>query len=69
MGAERRRQILERLNTYDVGPTPQDHRIMEEAEREKDRRLGEAADFIWVDAKGGTGGFIWRDLGGRDGDN
>ncbi len=35
ISAERRRQILERLNTYDVGPSPHDHRIMEEAEREK----------------------------------
>ena len=61
---EERRRLIERLNAHDGGPTPHDRRVMEEVQRENERRLGEAMGTIFI---GGAAGGIDGGGGGCGG--
>ncbi|CAA9457176.1 MAG: hypothetical protein AVDCRST_MAG37-3165 [uncultured Rubrobacteraceae bacterium] len=63
-GLERRR-IIERLNASNTGPTPHDDRVVEELQRENERRVGEAIGTVFI---GGAAGGIGGDCGGGGGD-
>jgi hypothetical protein len=61
MDAERRRQILERLNTLDAGPTEDDRRAEREAEIQRVAEIEDALRWGRIVA-GGMGGMYGRSV-------
>jgi hypothetical protein len=64
MDAERRRRILERLNTFDAGPTEEDRRAEREAEIKRAIEAEEALKWGRISA-GGMWGLLGRSASSR----